>query len=357
VINEWNGYWRFDRTQKYTGLDDIVPGMTLNDFHSDIYISTGQEICYEMSAGEDIEIPLFMSSMSSKNYGPDLILEYNLNLVDYTGKAHESIQKGERSIKYKSWMQENLEPLKLKAPQTRGLATLQFFLKTKSGEILHRNFIHLKITSGKDLPSTRVLSIPAKDYSSHQWSKKTWDAMEGKKVNGAGDGYFEYTFPADGINLAKISEAYVILEASAKELFVKDQEEYQKNQDFMLGSRVAPSSNPNSYPMTDETTFPSKIKVYLNAKADKEITLADDPADHRGVLSWFAQPQDGKLREAGSYGYLVKIPLSQEQVQDLNSKKELIIRLESVNGGGLAIYGKDFGRYPFDPSLVINYSK
>gem|GEM_PF-6951719 len=31
----------------------------------------------------------------------------------------------------------------------------------------------------------------------------------------------------------------------------------------------------------------------------------------------------------------------------------MIIRLESLNGGGLAIYGRDFGRYPFVVSLVI----
>ena len=28
VINEWNGYYRFDRSDKFTGLSDIVPGMT-----------------------------------------------------------------------------------------------------------------------------------------------------------------------------------------------------------------------------------------------------------------------------------------------------------------------------------------
>ena len=29
VINEWNGYWRFDRSEKLTGLEDLAPGMTL----------------------------------------------------------------------------------------------------------------------------------------------------------------------------------------------------------------------------------------------------------------------------------------------------------------------------------------
>ncbi len=43
VINEWNGYYKFNRTNKYTGLEHIVPGMTLNDLHSEMYIATEGE--------------------------------------------------------------------------------------------------------------------------------------------------------------------------------------------------------------------------------------------------------------------------------------------------------------------------
>ena len=35
---------------------------------------------------------------------------------------------------------------------------------------------------------------------------------------------------------------------------------------------------------------------------------------------------------------------------------KLKIRLETEDEGGIAIYGKEFGRYPFDPSLVLKYS-
>ena len=42
--------------------------------------------------------------------------------------------------------------------------------------------------------------------------------------------------------------------------------------------------------------------------------LPDDPADHRGILSWHAQLRDRKLREAGSYGYLVSANLPAEDV-------------------------------------------
>jgi predicted transcriptional regulator len=83
--------------------------------------------------------------------------------------------------------------------------------------------------------------------------------------------------------------------------------------------------------------------------------LPDDPADHRGILSWHAQLRDRKLREAGSYGYLVSANLPAEAIETAAKTRELIIRLEvdAALGGGLAIYGEQFGRYPMDPTLVF----
>ena len=355
VINEWNGYWRFDRTEKFTGFDEILQGMSLKDLHSNVYISTGQEICYATQAGEDIEIPLFLSSMSSREYSSELILEYNLIFINSLGEKENGKVKGERSISYDPWMQKALEPLKITTPDFAGLSALQLTLKTTAGKVLHRNFVHVITHGGKNPQKTQVATVNPKSYTKADWTKKTWEVMEGKKVNGAGKGYFEYILNTEKMNLSIAKDVYFILEASAKELFVKDMEEYDRNQDFMLGSKVAPSSNPNSYPMTDETTFSSTIKIFLNDKEYQQAVLPDDPADHRGVLSWFAQPQDGKLREAGSYGYLIKVPIDPEMRMDIDSKNQLKIRLESVNEGGLAIYGKDFGRYPFDPSLVVIY--
>ena len=173
-------------------------------------------------------------------------------------------------------------------------------------------------------------------------------------MNGVGKGYFEYTIalPNPGA-IQDAAEAYFVIEASAKELLVKDRQDYDRNQDFMKGSRVAPSSNPNSYPMSDEQMFPSDIVISINGEKVAERTLADDPADHRGVLSWMAQPKDRTLREAGSYGYLLKIALDKPIRDKVAAEGQLKLRLEATSEGGIAIYGKDFGRYPFDPSLVI----
>ena len=52
----------------------------------------------------------------------------------------------------------------------------------------------------------------------------------------------------------------------------------------MKGSKVSPSKNPNSYPMTDTKKFESKIQVLIDEKVKMQLNLEDDPADHRGVL-------------------------------------------------------------------------
>ena len=99
------------------------------------------------------------------------------------------------------------------------------------------------------------------------------------------------------MDLGSVKEAYFLVEISAKELFVKDQDvKEEKTGDFMLGAKASPSGNPNSYPMTDEKLFPSKVTISIDGKTALTATLADDPADHRGILSWHHQLKDRKLK-------------------------------------------------------------
>ena len=145
---------------------------------------------------------------------------------------------------------------------------------------------------------------------------------------------------------------------SAKELFAKDREGAAiGSADYMRGEGVAHrSQNPNSYPMTDTEFFPSRVRVRMNGVAIGTFELADDPADHRGILSWHSQLRDRKLREAGSYGWLLSASLTPDIIAAAAAAKELVIRLEVDESlpGGLAIYGERFGRYPLDPTLVFN---
>ena len=93
----------------------------------------------------------------------------------------------------------------------------------------------------------------------------------------------------------------------------------------------------------------------MNGIAAGAYFLPNDPADHRGVLSWHSQPHDKRLREAGSYGYLVQATIPCEALASAAAAKLVVLRLEvdAALPGGLAIYGERFGRYPLDPTLVF----
>ena len=85
-----------------------------------------------------------------------------------------------------------------------------------------------------------------------------------------------------------------------------------------------------------------------------EYELKDDPADHRGILSWGSQPNVNRISEAGSYGELVQMDIP---VKAIGEDGKVVVRftVPSDTDGGLAIYGKDFGRYPMDPTLVLRF--
>ena len=177
-------------------------------------------------------------------------------------------------------------------------------------------------------------------------------------MNGAGDGFFEYKVevPAN-LDMGQIDNILLAFETSAKELFGKDAKGLgiiNTDMDFMKGrGTLEPCMNQNSYAQTDKLRFPSLLRVTVNGKVCGNVSLDDDPADHRGALSWYAQGKVNKLQEAGSYGYLVEVNVPKNV---LKAGQPITIRLEVPYGvkGGLAIYGKDTGRYPMDPTLVFN---
>jgi hypothetical protein len=64
--------------------------------------------------------------------------------------------------------------------------------------------------------------------------------------------------------------------------------------------------------------------------------------------------KDKRLREAGSYGYLIKVPVSKTMLNKAKNRGYMMVRLNALSDGGLAVYGAEFGRYPVDINLVVN---
>ena len=117
-----------------------------------------------------------------------------------------------------------------------------------------------------------------------------------------------------------------------------------------------PSRNRNAYPMTGERQYPSAVTAWVNGALAGRYELADDPADHRGILSWHAQLRDRLLREAGSYGAAAARPdPARPRWTQAARTGQFVVRLEVDDAlpGGLAIYGAKFGRYPLDPTVAF----
>jgi hypothetical protein len=86
-------------------------------------------------------------------------------------------------------------------PQAKGVAVLRATLEDASGRVLHRNFTSFVVGEGPSpLDETlaeqgrrlRVLRVAPDRVSEARWSERHWTAMDGRKQNGAGAGFFEY---------------------------------------------------------------------------------------------------------------------------------------------------------------------
>ena len=351
VINEWNGYYKFDRTEKETGLSAIVPGMTLKDLHGPFYVSTGQEITWAGKAGQTVKIPLHLSSMT--DLSGDLRLKISFAGITAWGEKQAHWTK-ELPLKFAPWDVKALDSLAVVLPKDKSVNTLTFVLTNAAGKVLHRNFAHIIVEEGNLKPSNPKLefvSVPVERFSSAQFPEKQWSGVLGHKVNGAGAGYFEYEFPISG---ADIAEVRFMVEASAKPILGKDRSDAGKmDGDYMLGKGTFdPGVNPNAYPQTDAYASPANLRISVNGVNAFETVLADDPADHQGILSWHYQARNNKLDEAGTYGYLVQGLIPPAAWQAALKTGKLVLRFESTRGG-LALYGDQSGRYVTDPSILI----
>jgi hypothetical protein len=374
VVNEWNGYVRADRSEKETGLSELVPGMTVADWHAPYYVAVGEYPATAARPGATVSIPLWASFMTDVSPGPELHLRLELVGHDGLGRFREW-WRGERRVRFEPWLSRALEPVAVTMPEGRAVAVLRARLEDAAGRVLHRNFTSLVVGTGASprdetlagaaaaggASRLRVLRVAPAAFRDARWSERQWAAMDGRKQNGAGYGYFEYRlpWPAD-LRLEDISGASVVAELGAKRLLGKDRKGGEKVEgDFMLGAGTHdPGLNPNAYPMTDGVRHPSAVRVRVNGVALGAFDLPDDAADHRGLLSWHAQKREARprLSEAGSYGYRVGATLTDAALRAAAAQGEIVLRfaVDDSVAGGLAVYGEESGRYPLDPSVVMS---
>jgi hypothetical protein len=344
--------------------------MSMRDLHAPYYVAVGSYPTKGVPSGETVSVPLWASFLTDDAPGDELAIRMELAGHDDLGRFR-SWWKGERSVPFAPWTSAELEPVAVPMPPRRAVAVLRLVLEDPAGRVLHRNFTAFvvgetpsprdEVRTESDGRTLRILRAAPSAFSEARWSVRQWDAMDGRKVNGAGSGVFEYRIPwPDDLKPEEVAGAAFLAELGAKELFGKDLPDAgEVDGDFMRGRGTHdPGLNPNAYPMTDTRTHPSAVRVRVGGVALGSFDLADDPADHRGLLSWHAQKRDRRLREAGSYGELVSVSVPAHVLAAAARTGEAVVRLEVDEAlpGGLAVYGEQFGRYPLDPTLVLTLS-
>ncbi|MBC8081557.1 MAG: glycoside hydrolase family 2, partial [Gorillibacterium sp.] len=360
VTNEYNGYYRLDGSDKQFGYEAFVPDMTLADLHSADFIVMDTAPCQTIDAGAEVSVPLLRSSYSDQHHGETLRLVWEL-WYDNLG-TRVVADCGSISIEWNGYGVAQMEPVALRMPAQDAVAVLAIRLMDAANNVITRNFTTFDVQSGKQngyysagagngFVRTKVGCFSEQSFSN------TWEAIEGSKVNGIGSGHFIYniTLP-DQAEHAVINEVEIMFEASAKRVLARNVEGAKvldAGLDMMHGADANVEYNSSTYYMTDDEKHTSVVHVLVDGEKVGSFFLPDDPADSRGVLSWHYQPMVRKLDEAGSYGYLCKVSIPGQLAAKLDRNRSLKLELQAEEGG-LALYGRNAGRYPV--GLMIRYN-
>jgi len=401
VNNEFNGYFRYNRGAKEFGVEELCPGMTFADFASVNYVIPGKSFEEIYDASQTVKMPVtvsFLENISKQKLRLDTKVVYWNRFGE-----QKSYSTPGTTIDAVSYSSKVLEPMQFVAPNEECVATYCTYLIGAKGDTLHCNFVPFRVRANSNLVTstdTIVVSKPAASYKEASWSLKNLITQHNSKFIGLGSGYVDYEFEITGNKIPKKVTFMAELSSRMNQSKYFSEKSYQLENFPNIGMNCSTwGLNPNSFPQTDELKHPSTVAVEVDGMAVSTVTLPDDPCDHRGLLSWFNQPHDsglvnkstlapptkpdtnnegldliltktvelirssfnldGKLDEAGSYGYLVKVDLPKEAIEKLIKNKSVVIRLRvdksSANEGGLSVFGKQSGRYPLDPSLVLIY--
>lgn len=369
VINEWNGYYRFDRSQKRFGLDELVPGMAINDFHKDLYVIPGDDFYRTYAGGEKVKFPIGISAVTGNMPG-NLTIRYDVYGWDELGDRFSHVS-GEIPARAVPFQFVHVDSLEITLPEKNAVMILSTLL-VSGDSVIHRNFLPFRVNSGQSVNPFSVTCPPAA-FKEASWSIKQHSPQDGNKVWGMGSGYFEYEFilPAQ-LKKEDVETMEFRVELASRYpqgKYLEEGDAERIGMTIVTQKGTDPGYGKNSYPQTDEKLHGSLVKITANDQLIGEVELTDDPADHQGILSWLNQkpgkiwgsddsPAPWLLDEAGSYGYLVTAELDETARKSAIESGKVTIRLlvdeSTQNRGGLSIYGKNSGKYPMDLTLVIN---
>ena len=339
VINEFNGYYRIDDSKKVFGYEGYVPDMEIKDLHSYDFLATDCEPMKTCKAGEEVKIPLVISSFTDANHGKAMKVKWEIVLDN--ARSEEIASAGEMAVCYDHYGCTELGDLTVTMPEADCVAKLRLYLVDEAENIVMRNFLVYDVTAEK-----AVLSPAMADFNCDGF-KRAWVLQQGNKLNCVGEGTATLTVKKSDIpGYAEDKDIAVSFEAASKLELTKDKigearEISDVEHAFMLGYKVDRGQNSNSFFQTDEDFFPTDITLSVNGTKLADFHLEDSPSDSRGCLSWHYQPDPKKNDESGSYGYVCTAVIPACDVAKLGEEFEL-----TLTGSNFSVFGRNSGRYP-----------
>jgi hypothetical protein len=344
---EWehNGLVNYDRTPKLFGYDTWVPDMRPGELLGADFIGYDSPPAIVGKPGETVTVPVFVSHFSERSFQPKL--RWWVSGYDERADILSVAEPKSVPIAWRPYDVNELEPIRVTLPRRPFVGALVLTLRGPDDRRFAANFVNLVVRPDRPLPRVQrrglrdvTLRFAPKDFSRQKWSETARPPTG--KVYGYGTGFFEYRLhvPPE-VARAHPESIYYLFEASAK----------ARRERVDWPERV----NRQDYPQSDAARqWTSTLSVTFNDRPIESLTLPDDPADARGVLSHLARV------EHGSHGELVDgmIALNDSDRARLKAGEPLILRLSVPNDaphpGGLCIYGADTGELPLDPTLDIH---
>ncbi len=339
VVNEFNGYYRIDNTDKDFGYQDFCRGMHISDLHTADFVAVDCAPVQTVQAGETKDVPLVMSSFTDIHHGTQCTLVWELWHTGLKGK--ETDDMGKVRLPKFGWGTTQLQSLSVTMPDENALAVLSLYLKDEKGNIISRNFTTFDVRASKP---ENIIEIPVCSGKTEGFTP-VWHALQDDKLCMGGKGSVSYNV---SIGSRHIDNLVIHMEAGSKHVLKKDCAEIgepEHDLGFMRGYLVDRGAFKNSYWMSDESRFASRIEILINDTVICSRTLENDWADARGVLSWAYQINHRRLDEAGSYGEDIHVSVPSRMLPEIERVGRFILTIRTLDKGGLALYGRNSGRF------------
>jgi hypothetical protein len=344
---EWehNGLVNYDRTGKVFGYDAWLPDMRPNELLGADFIGYDAPPAIVGRPGESVSVPIFVSHFSDRP-GP-VQVRWWVSGYDPRADIRSIVEPRSFPITWKPFDVVELEALKFTLPNYPFVGAMLVTLRDEHNRRLAANFVNVVVKPERPLPRIErrgakdaVIRFRPEDFARQHWSDSA-TAPPGK-VYGRGKGYFEYRISLPSV-LAKArpESFYYLFQAGSK----------AKRERVDWPQRVSRQD----FPQTDMArTWPSTLALSINGRSVDQITLPDDAADARGVLSHLTGV------EHGSHGELVDgmVTLTDRDRDGLAAGEPLVLRLavpdNAAHAGGLCLFGAETGEMPLDPTLEFH---